>query len=261
MKALILVGGYGTRLRPLTLSLPKPLVPFANRPMLLHQVEALVAAGCDEVVLAVNYRAEVMEERLRQEEERLGIKITISLEDTPLDTAGPLSLASKILGSDGDPFFVLNSDVICAFPFEQFLAFHKKHGKEGTILVTKVEEPSKYGVVVSDKDTGAIDRFVEKPQIFVGNRINAGLYIFQPEVLKRIPFNEPCSMEKKVFPEMASQKELYCMDLPGFWMDVGQPPDYLKGQVMYLDHLQKGLHSPQGGTGQGLRNHPARAHR
>eukprot|EP00049_Salpingoeca_infusionum_P014562 m.275357 g.275357 ORF g.275357 m.275357 type:complete len:365 (+) comp15696_c0_seq1:327-1421(+) len=232
MKALILVGGYGTRLRPLTLSLPKPLVPFANIPMVMHQVQALKEAGVDHVVLAVNYRADIMEAELRKYEEKLGIQITMSLETEPLGTAGPLKLSESVL-RDGEPFFVLNSDVICNFPFKDLLAFHKAHGKEGTILVTKVEEPSKYGVVVSDKATGRIERFVEKPQIFVGNRINAGMYIFNPEILDRIELR-PTSIEKEIFPAMAEGEQLYAMDLPGFWMDVGQPPDYLKGLVLYL---------------------------
>eukprot|EP00054_Salpingoeca_dolichothecata_P004359 m.30349 g.30349 ORF g.30349 m.30349 type:complete len:361 (+) comp14536_c0_seq1:39-1121(+) len=238
MKAVILVGGYGTRLRPLTLSLPKPLVPFANTPMVMHQIRALVKAGVNHVVLAVNYRAEVMEKVMKEYEEELGIKITLSLENEPLGTAGPLALARAILDADKEPFFVLNSDVVCEFPFDEMLKFHKAHGKEGTILVTKVEEPSKYGVVVSDKETGRIQRFVEKPQIFVGNRINAGLYLFEPTILNRIQ-PKPTSIEKEIFPAMADDENLFAMDLPGFWMDVGQPPDYLTGMCLYLASLTK----------------------
>lgn len=235
MKALILVGGFGTRLRPLTLSLPKPLVPFANMPMVMHQVEALVEAGVDHVVLAVNYRAEIMEREMTKHAERLGIKISMSLENEPLGTAGPLALARDILKED--KFFVLNSDVICQFPFKEVIEFHNKHGKEGTILVTKVSEPSKYGVVKYDDD-GKIERFVEKPQIFVGNRINAGLYFFNPSILDRIEL-KPTSIEQEIFPAMASDDNLYAMDLPGFWMDVGQPPDYLIGMCLYLNSLKE----------------------
>eukprot|EP00042_Codosiga_hollandica_P020887 m.69991 g.69991 ORF g.69991 m.69991 type:complete len:359 (-) comp50095_c0_seq1:106-1182(-) len=246
MKALILVGGYGTRLRPLTLSLPKPLVPFANIPMLMHQVNALVKAGVDHVVLAVNYRAEVMEQALSSEAEKLGIKITMSLETEPLGTAGPLALARDVL-NDGKPFFVLNSDVICEFPFAELIAFHKAHGKEGTILVTKVEEPSKYGVVVSDKDTGRIQRFVEKPQIFVGNRINAGIYLFNPSILERIEC-KPTSIEKEIFPAMAAGEQLFAMDLQGYWMDIGQPADYLIGMCLYLHRQNNPVESVGEGT-------------
>ncbi|KAK6092025.1 mannose-1-phosphate guanyltransferase [Batrachochytrium dendrobatidis] len=238
MKALILVGGFGTRLRPLTLTLPKPLVEFANRPMILHQIEALVKAGVTDIVLAVNYRPEVMANFIATYEAQLGVHITFSVETEPLGTAGPLALASDVLGKNDDPFFVLNSDVICDFPFEEMAAFHKSHGNEGTLLVTRVEEPSKYGVVINKPNSTKIDRFVEKPQTFVSNKINAGLYIFNTSILKRIK-PEPTSIEKEIFPIMADAGELHYMDLAGFWMDVGQPKDYLIGMSLYLASLNK----------------------
>lgn len=230
LRALILVGGYGTRLRPLTLSRPKPLVEFANKPMLLHQMEALVQAGVTQVILAVSYRAEEMEEELKEEAKKLGVKLIFSHEKEPLGTAGPLALAKEILDIDDEPFFVLNSDIICDFPFKELVAFHKHHGKEGTIVVTKVEEPSKYGVVLYGEQ-GKIESFIEKPQEFVSNKINAGMYILSPSVLRRIQLR-PTSIEKEVFPDMAREGQLYAMELQGFWMDVGQPKDFLTG--MYI---------------------------
>uniref|UniRef100_A0AC11EGW0 GDP-mannose pyrophosphorylase B n=1 Tax=Ovis aries TaxID=9940 RepID=A0AC11EGW0_SHEEP len=203
MKALILVGGYGTRLRPLTLSIPKPLVDFCNKPILLHQVEALAAAGVDHVILAVSYMSQVLEKEMKAQEQKLGIRISMSHEEEPLGTAGPLALARDLLCETADPFFVLNSDVICDFPFEAMVQFHRHHGQEGSILVTKVEEPSKYGVVVCEADTGRIHRFVEKPQVFVSNKINAGMYILSPSVLRRIQdpsarIGENCSIGPNV---------------------------------------------------------------
>ncbi|CAD5219644.1 unnamed protein product [Bursaphelenchus okinawaensis] len=235
MKALILVGGYGTRLRPLTLTQPKPLVALANKPMVMHQMEALAKAGVDTVVLAVSYRAEMLEKEMKSQAERLNIKIEISVETTPLGTAGPLALAKSYLEGE-DPFFVLNSDVICEFPFEEMMKFHKSHGNKATIAVTKVDEPSKYGVVVFDEASGGIERFVEKPKEYVGNKINAGMYIIDPSVLDMIPC-EPTSIEKDVFPILASDKNLYAFVLKGFWMDVGQPKDFLKGTKLYLNYL------------------------
>ncbi|GFR76970.1 mannose-1-phosphate guanyltransferase beta [Elysia marginata] len=173
MKALILVGGYGTRLRPLTLSIPKPLVEFGNKPMLFHQLEALVDAGVKHIVLAVSYRAEQMERELESVQKQ----------------------------------------------------------------VTKVDEPSKYGVVVYSPENGAIQRFVEKPQEYVSNKINAGMYIFNPSMLKRIKL-QPTSIEKEVFPFMADDGELFAMELQGFWMDVGQPKDFLTGMCLYLTSLK-----------------------
>jgi len=239
MKALILVGGFGTRLRPLTLTLPKPLVEFGNRPMILHQIEALAAAGVTDIVLAVNYRPEVMTGALKKYEEKYNVKITFSVETEPLGTAGPLKLAEKILGKDDTPFFVLNSDVICDFPFKQLTEFHNSHGEEGTIVVTKVEEPSKYGVIVHKPGhPSRIDRFVEKPVEFVGNRINAGIYIFNPAILKRIELR-PTSIEQETFPAICKDGLLHSFDLEGFWMDVGQPKDFLSGTCLYLSSLAK----------------------
>lgn len=238
MKALILVGGFGTRLRPLTLTVPKPIVDFANKPMIIHQIEALKEAGVDEVVLAINYRPEMMHLFCKEWEAKLGIKITISQEMEPMGTAGPLALARKILDDgSGDPFFVLNSDVICEFPLKDMLAFHKQSGGEGTILVTKVDDPSKYGVVVTD-DKGLVDRFVEKPKEFVGDKINAGIYCLSTSVLDRIELR-PTSIEKEVFPAIAAAKKLFAMTLPGYWMDVGQPKDYLTGLKLHLDTMSR----------------------
>lgn len=236
MRALILVGGYGTRLRPLTLSQPKPLVEFANKPILLHQIEALVEVGVSEVILAVSYRAQQMEQELREKTKKLGVNLVFSHETTPLGTAGPLALAKPFLASSAEPFFVLNSDIICDFPFKKLYDFHLKHGKEGTIVVTKVEEPSKYGVVLYD-DLGRIQNFIEKPQEFISNKINAGMYIFNPSILLRIKL-EPTSIEKEIFPLMSEEKQLYAFELNGFWMDIGQPKDFLTGMCLYLASLR-----------------------
>lgn len=238
MKALILVGGLGTRLRPLTLSVPKPLVEFANKPMILHQIEALKSIGVTEVVLAINYQSEVMLNFLKEFEEKLHIKITCSQETEPLGTAGPLALArDKLVCDSGEPFFVLNSDVICDYPLKEMIEFHRSHGGEASIMVTKVDEPSKYGVVVQEEATGKVENFVEKPKLFVGNKINAGIYLLNPSVLDRIELR-PTSIEKEVFPNIAAEGKLYAMVLPGFWMDIGQPRDYITGLGLYLDYLR-----------------------
>ncbi|KAM6126320.1 mannose-1-phosphate guanylyltransferase catalytic subunit beta isoform 1-T1 [Phoenicopterus ruber ruber] len=252
MRALILVGGFGTRLRPLTLSRPKPLVEFCNKALLLHQLEALRQAGVSHVVLAVSYMSEALEAAMREQEQRLGIRITLSHEKEPLGTAGPLALARDLLAEDGEPFFVLNSDVICEFPFAALARFHRQHGGEGSLVVTRVEEPAKYGVVVSEADTGRICRFVEKPRVFVSNKINAGLYIFSPGILQRIQLR-PTSIEKEIFPAMAQEGQLYAMELQSFWMDIGQPKDFLTGMCMYLQALRaqhpEKLHSGPGVVG------------
>lgn len=207
--------------------------------MILHQIEALANAGVKDIVLAVNYRPEMMTAALKKYEQEYGVRIEYSVETEPLGTAGPLKLAERILGKDDSPLFVLNSDVICDYPFKELAEFHKAHGNEGTIVVTKVEEPSKYGVVVHKPDhPSRIDRFVEKPVEFVGNRINAGLYILNPSILKRIELR-PTSIEQETFPEMVRDGQLHSFDLEGYWMDVGQPKDFLSGTCLYLSSLTK----------------------
>ncbi|CAD7698612.1 unnamed protein product [Ostreobium quekettii] len=240
MKALILVGGYGTRLRPLTLSCPKPLVEFANKPMIIHQIQALKEVGCTEVILAIAYQPEVMLAFKDEWEARLDIKITISQENEPMGTAGPLALARDLL-DDGsnEHFFVLNSDVICEFPLNDLLEFHKSRGGEGTLLVTKVEDPSRYGVVVTEAD-GKINAFMEKPKEFVSDKINAGIYVLSPRILRRIELR-PTSIEREVFPAVAADGLLYAMVLQGYWMDIGQPTDFLKGLSLHLESMN--IHS------------------
>ncbi|CAI5482828.1 unnamed protein product [Closterium sp. Yama58-4] len=165
--------------------------------------------------------------------------ITCSREEEPLGTAGPLALAKNILlkstaSSPPQPFFMLNSDVICDYPFKGLLDLHISRGAEATLMVTRVEDPSKYGVVIMD-DAGAVSRFVEKPKTFVGDTINGGIYILSPSVLERVELR-PMSIEKDIFPRIAMDKKLYAMVHTGYWMDVGQPKDYLEGIKTYLHH-------------------------
>lgn len=175
-----------------------------------------------------------MESELRREAVKLGVELIFSHETEPLGTAGPLALAKKLLAASSEPFYVLNSDVICDFPFKQLDQFHRSHGQEGTIVVTRVEEPSKYGVVLYD-ESGCIESFIEKPQEFVSNKINAGIYIFNPSILDRIEVR-PTSIEKEIFPRMAEEQQLYAMELPGFWMDIGQPKDFLTGKWIFSQY-------------------------
>ncbi|KAJ9540174.1 hypothetical protein OSB04_026680 [Centaurea solstitialis] len=215
MKALILVGGFGTRLRPLTLSVPKPLVDFANKPMILHQIEALKAIGVTEVVLAINYQPEVMLNFLKDFEAKLGITISCSQETEPLGncrTPGPSQRQTN------------------RWFWRAIFCFDGIFEIGGRAFEIRV--------VVMEESTGQVERFVEKPKVFVGNKINAGIYLLSPSVLDRIEL-KPTSIEKETFPKIASEKLLYAMVLPGFWMDIGQPKDYITGLRLYLDSLRK----------------------
>jgi len=229
---------------------PKPLVPFANLPIISHQIEALVKVGVKKIVLAVNVQPEAMLAFLKEAEKKYGVEIVCSQEDVPMGTAGPLALARAHLTQDNEPFFMFNSDVICDFPLEETLAFHKAHGGEGTILVTEVQDPSKYGVVLSNPD-GQIQQFIEKPQVFVSNKINAGIYLFNVDILKRIEL-KPTSIERDIFPLIAKDKKLYSLVLKGYWMDIGQPKDYLSGQVLHLAYVRKTAASSLAPAGEGI---------
>ena len=236
VKALLLVGGFGTRLRPLTFSKPKPLIEFINKPVLVHQIEALKSVGVEEIVLAVNYSSEKMFAALKEYENTYNIKITCSKEEYPLGTAGPIGLAKSYL-EDADIIFVFNADVTCKFPLKEMLDFHLKHGKEGTIATKTVSDPSRFGVIVTDENDKIL-QFVEKPQEYVGNRINAGLYIFNKMFLNRVEA-KPTSIEREVFPKMAADQQLYAFPLEGFWADIGKPAEYLVGTRLFLDNLSK----------------------
>jgi mannose-1-phosphate guanylyltransferase len=247
MKAVILVGGFGTRLRPFTFTHPKPLVPFCNMPIVEHQIKALVSVGVNHVIFAVGHMEDAMVKGMKPLEEKYKIKLTFSIEEEPLGTAGPLGLCRELLSENQDePFFMLNSDVACEFPLKDMLSFHKSHGEQGTILITPVEDPSKYGLVVSDKETGLIQQFLEKPPAgqssYPSDKINAGIYILQPKILSLIPLPNPkphnISIERQIFPELVIQKSLFSFVLPGYWMDVGQPKDFLKGTVLHLKSLR-----------------------
>ncbi|KAM3217218.1 mannose-1-phosphate guanylyltransferase 1 [Capsicum annuum] len=230
-------SSVGTRL--LHIFLMEALLCLSYCKSNFNQIEALKAIGVTEVVLAINYQPKIMQNFLKEFEKKLDLKITCSQETEPLGTAGPLALARDVLRDDsGEPFFVLNSDVICDYPLKEMIEFHKSHGGEASIMVTKVDEPSKYGVVVMEEVTGRVEKFVEKPKVFVGNKINAGIYLLNPSVLDRIQLR-PTSIEKEVFPCIAAEKKLHAMVLPGFWMDIGQPRDYIKGLRLYLDSLRK----------------------
>jgi len=148
----------------LTLTKPKPLMDFCNLPILCHQIQALAKAGVNEIILAINYQPDVMMKELKKYEEMFGVKITCSLESEPLGTAGPIRLAKDIIleGNPSELLFVFNSDVICHYPLDKMIEFHKSHGGEGTIMVTEVKDPTKYGVVVADENH-MISQFVEKP--------------------------------------------------------------------------------------------------
>ncbi|CAH2060478.1 unnamed protein product [Thlaspi arvense] len=244
-------GGFGVTYRPHSIVKPQTNPRRQIRiPILIPaEIEALKEAGETEVVLAINHQQPevhiVMLNFMKEYEKKLEIKIKFFQETEPLGTAGPLALArDKLVDESGEPFLVLNSDVICEYPLLEMIEFHKTHGAEASIMVIKVDDPSKYGVVVMEEATARVESFVEKPLNFVGNKINVGIYLLNPSVLDRIELRRP-SIEKEIFPNIASEKMLYAMVLPG---------DYIIGNVLVDESVVIGegcLIGPEGLIGPG----------
>jgi len=235
MKALILAGGFGTRLRPLSCTRPKLMFPIANRPLLDWTLEKLVASGVKEVVLAVNYMAHVLEDHYGTT--RYGMKISYSHETKPLGTAGPIKKAERLIGRNS-PFFVLNGDILSEIDYQELLKAHRAKGATATITLRAVSDPSRFGVVEIDS-LNRIHKFVEKPkpEEAPSNLINAGVYALDPSVFEYIQPKEKVSMEREVFPVLAKQGKLFGYKYDKLWIDIGKPTDYLYANRCMLDKI------------------------
>lgn len=235
-KAIILVGGWGTRLRPLTLTVPKPLVPFCNRPMLEYQIEKLVQAGVRTIILAVNYFSELIIRECEKYERVFGVEIIYSKEDQPLGTGGPLALARRFL--EGHSFFVMNSDICSNADLVAMRDAFVRSDCLAMIMTYPVEDPAKYGLIETDGDR--IVSFIEKPKTHEPKRgpwiINAGMYVFSDEILRHIELKET-SLETAIFPQLAGRGQLAQFPHDGYWMDIGQIKDYLDGQRLFLSSM------------------------
>jgi len=227
MKAVILLGGQGTRLRPFTLRTPKALLPVANRPLLAHQLSWLKRYGVKEVVLAVGYRGDDVR-RLSGVGRETGVAVRFSEERTPLGTGGALANAAGLLRGT-EPFLVLNGDVLADMDLGALSAVHRERRADLTIGVAKVPDPGAYGLVICGREM-RIERFVEKPapDEITADTINAGVYMFNPGVLKEIPKGSSM-LEHDLFPRMVSGgRTLWGYVHYGYWMDVGTTAKLMK---------------------------------
>lgn len=234
MHAVVLVGGFGTRLRPLTFTTPKPLLPVANVPQLEHLIAHLGAAGVTDVVLALGFKPEPFFEAF-PEGVCAGVTLHYAVEPEPFDTAGAIAFAARHAGIDST-FVVMNGDIMCDVDVASLVAFHRARGAEGTLHLTPVEDPSQFGVVEVDAD-GWVGRFVEKPAPgeTSSNVINAGTYVLEPRVLERIPANQKVSIERVVFPAMVADRTLAAMATDDYWIDTGRPDTYLRANMDFID--------------------------
>lgn len=234
MHAVVLVGGFGTRLRPLTLSIPKPLLPIANVRQLEHLITGLGAAGVTEVVLAIGFKPQPFFDAF-PDGVCAGISLHYAVEPEPLDTAGAIAFAARHAGIS-DTFVVMNGDILTDLPIADLVAFHKARGAEGTIHLTPVDDPSQYGVVEVDGD-GWVRRFLEKPQPHetTSRVINAGTYVLEPSILDRMPEGQRLSIERVVFPQMVVDGTLAAMPTDDYWIDTGRPETYLRANLDLID--------------------------
>jgi NDP-sugar pyrophosphorylase family protein len=229
MQAVILAGGQGTRLRPLTSTTPKPLLPVANVPIIRRIIDRM-PADVDEVLVAVNYKLELLAGYFRDHD--VGRNVTLVEEREPLGTAGAIkNLEDHIDG----PFFVFNGDVIDALDLDSMRRFHRAKGGLGTISLMHVGDPTHFGIMQMDGDR--ILRFVEKPRVedAPSDLANAGTYILEPEALDLIKPATPTSIERETFPALLAQGEaIYGFPFEGFWIDCGRPETFLRANEAVL---------------------------
>jgi mannose-1-phosphate guanylyltransferase len=220
MQALILVGGEGTRLRPLTETVPKAVMPLAGRPFLSYMIDWLARHGVDEIVLACGYRADVVREVLG---EGGSPKIRYVSEPEPRGTGGAIKFAAAELD---ERFLALNGDVLTDLDLGALISSHEQRGARASLGLYPVDDATGYGLVKYDSD-GAVSEFLEKPEVPGPGEINAGTYVLERSVLDLIPDGEMVSVERDVFPRLIGEG-LHALPLPGYWMDIGTPDRYLQ---------------------------------
>jgi mannose-1-phosphate guanylyltransferase len=229
LEAIMLVGGKGTRLRPLTLSAPKPLLPTAGVPFLTHQLARAAECGITHVVLATSYRAEMFTDAFGDGAD-LGLSIDYVCESSPLGTGGGIrNAASRLRGGPDDPIVVLNGDILSAHDLPAQVDLHRKREAAVTLHLVEVDDPSRYGCVPTDA-TGRVTAFLEKTPHPVSNLINAGCYVFRRSVIDQIPAGEVVSVERETFPGLIIAGAVV-MGYAGtaYWLDVGTPEAFVRG--------------------------------
>jgi NDP-sugar pyrophosphorylase family protein len=259
MKAILLAGGKGTRLRPLTIHTPKPIVPIFDRPFLHYQLDLLKhVASIDEVILSLNYQPRRIEEIFGDGSES-GLAIKYVVEPAPLGTAGAIRYAGESLR---ESVVVFNGDVLTEVDLGAVIALHRERKAKATIVLTPVENPSAYGLVETD-DRGNIKRFLEKPKPdeITCNTINAGIYILEPDTFDRIPKDTPWSIERSFFPSLIERGETFVAYVyRGYWIDIGTPEKYMQVHRDIMDGRYTAYKAPKsnGGPSNAWINHGAR---
>lgn len=239
MKALILAGGFGTRLRPLSCTRPKTIFPLVNKPLLQWIFEKLTKNKITEVILAVNRITAFYLKQQKIPRNDLRIKYSIDPPNMPLGTGGPIKNAEKLIGNS-EPFLVLNGDIYADLNYKEILKAHREKKAIATIALTESEETRRYGVAKLSS-TNRVEKFIEKPTIGTAptNLINAGIYVLDPQIFQYIPNRKPISMEREIFPELVKEEKLWGYVFDGLWMDIGKPEEYLQANKILLKFICK----------------------
>ncbi len=240
MKAVVLVGGEGTRLRPLTERTPKPLIPFMNRPFLHHVLDLLASHGVREVVLSSPYMEEEFRSFIR--ERRGSPALAWITEETPLGTCGAVVGARDLLD---ETFLVCNGDILTDLDLSALVDFHRDRGAVATIAVTRVEDARPYGLVETEPD-GRLRAFREKPEAAAAGTINAGTYVLEPRALDGVPEGVPVSIERETFPRLIRGGEpVYAFLSEAYWRDLGTAASYLEAHLDALEGRVGGIRAPR----------------
>jgi mannose-1-phosphate guanylyltransferase len=226
MQAVVLVGGQGSRLRPITYDIPKALVPLRNRPFMGYMLDFLCRGGLSGAVLSLGYLPDPIQAYLREQRDLEGFSVDYAVEDHALGTAGGIKNAEEYL--DGDTLVVVNGDVLTGMDLAKAIEVHEASDAFATITLTSVEDPTAYGLVEVDHEM-LVHRFIEKPAAdeVTTNLVNAGVYVLEPEVLDMIPAGREVSIEREVFPELQESGRLRAHITSSYWRDIGTPRSYL----------------------------------
>ena len=231
-QAVILVGGEGTRLRPITARVPKPVAPLVERPFVAYLLDLLVRHGVGRAVFSAGYLADAVA-RVIGDGREYGIEVAYAVEEEPLGTAGAVANCATLL--DDGAVFVFNGDVLSDVDLGALAALHRERGATATLFLTPVDDPRRYGLVDID-ETGRVRQFLEKPGEWEGRAlINAGVYVLEPEVLELVPPGRLFSLERGVFPRLAQAGSLYGYVDDGYWRDIGTPESYLRAHFDVLE--------------------------
>ena len=231
LEAVVLVGGQGTRLRPLTLGIPKPMLPVAGVPFLTHQLARARAAGVDHVVLATSYKAELFEEHFGNGSS-LGLRLDYVTETEPLGTGGGIrNVADRLESGPDDPVLILNGDILSGHDVGAQLATHRDNAAAVTLHLVRVEDARAFGSVPTD-DAGRVTAFEEKSPKPVSDQINAGCYVFTRSVIDAIPAGQPVSVERETFPQLLAEGATVMGYVEqAYWLDVGSPAAYVRASA------------------------------